>query len=327
MRLRTAASVVLLGLLAAGCGGNPGVPAQPAVNLTAPAAGLERDSAADAGPSWMSPDAKSIDLLYVVDLDAGAVDVYSYPSGKRKGRLKGFSAPHGACVDKSGDVFLTDGNKSEILEYAHGGTTPIQTLQDPNNFPHACSIDPVTGNLAVANSPLGSGGGSVSIYKKATGKGTPITVGNVFQVYFDGYDASGNLFVDGTDMHVAFEFAELPAGASTFTPITLNESINLPGQVQWDGTYLAVGDQVSLDGPSKIDEFTISGTTGTLEGTTQLSDSCDVLGFWIQGSTVIAPNDCAPNVKYFAYPAGGESTETISKKLHEPVGATVSLKQ
>jgi hypothetical protein len=277
--------------------------------------------------SWMSPDAKGMDLLYVSDLNTGSVDVYSYPGAKLKGRLKGFAVPHGECVDKAGDVFITNGGVSQIVEYAHGGTTPIATLNDPHNFPHACSVDPTTGNLAVTSFPLGSGPGTVQIYKHAKGKPKSITVGNVFQVYFCGYDDKGNLFVDGTDMHVAFEFAELPAGSTAFMPITLNQSFTYPAGVQWDGTNLAVGDQVNLSGPSKIYEFSISGNTGTEVGSTSLANSCDVLGFWIQGGTVIAPNDCSPNVMYFNYPAGGSSTKTIGGKLSQPVGTVVSLKQ
>jgi DNA-binding beta-propeller fold protein YncE len=331
MRTSTSDRFALCGALAlvtlAGCSGSPAgtVPSTPTGQ-----ASLFRQTASahpDRSQSWMSPDAKSIDLLYVTDLNTGDVDVYSYPAGKPKGVITGLAVPHGECVDKLGNVFVTNGGQSQILEFAHGGTTPIQTLDDPKNFPHGCAIDPVTGNLAVTNSPLGAGAGTVSIYKRAKGKGKQITVGNVFQVYYDGYDPNGNLFVDGTDMHVAFEFAELPAGATAFTPVTLNASVNIPAAVQWDGTNLAVGDQVSLNGPSKIDQFTITGSAGQLVGTTDMTDSCDVLQFWIQGDTVIAPDDCGSTVKFFAYPAGGASTKTLSKNLSEPVGTVVSPKQ
>jgi hypothetical protein len=147
----------------------------------------------------------------------------------------------------------------------------------------------------------------------------------VFGVSFVGYDGRGNLFVDGySEQGGQFAMAELPAGTHSFETVTLNQTIVLPGAIQWDGKYLAVGDQVSLYGPSTIYEFSMSGSTGTLVNTTPLSDSCDVLQFWIHGKRVITSNYCASHVLYFDYPAGGSSTKTISDKLQEPGGVTVS---
>ncbi len=280
---------------------------------------------ADRRGSWMADDAKSQNLLYVADLGTDHVNVYSYGRGRLKGVLKGFSAVHYECVDAAGNVFIANGSANELLEYAHGGTAPIKTYQEPG-FTHGCSIDPTTGNLAVLHDPETSAPGGISIYRHARGKPREYTTPNVFRVYFIGYDGKGNLFVDGTDMHVTFEIAELPAGSKTFEAVTLDQSIVLPGAIQWDGKHLAVGDQVSISGPSKIYEFSMSGATGTLVGTTPLSNSCDVLQFWIQGHQAIAGNVCAPHVLYFSYPSGGSSTKTISRKLKEPVGVTVSLK-
>lgn len=275
--------------------------------------------------SWMAPDAKSMDLLYVSDLNNGDVNVYSYPRGRLEGTLTGFSAPHYECVDKAGNVFIANGGKKQLVEYAHGGTSPIKIYREPG-FTHGCAIDPTTGNLAVLHDPPTSGPGGFSIYTHAKGKPAEYTTPNVFRVYFIGYDNQGNLFVDGTDMHVAFEFAELPAGSKTANAVTLNQSIVLPGAIQWDGQYLAVGDQVSISGPSKIYEFSISGSSGTLAGTTSLTNSCDVLQFWIDQKRVVASNVCSPNVMYFNYPGGGSATKMIGKSLSEPVGVTISHK-
>jgi hypothetical protein len=302
-----------LGLLA-GCGG--GASSQLS-GLPAAAPSVAR------ADSWMASDAKSRDLLYVSDLDTDDVNVYSYPQGKLEGVLTGFQAVHYECVDAAGDVFIANGDAKQLLEYAHGGTTPIKTFNEPG-FTHGCAVDPTTGNLAVLYDPPSSGYGGFSIYKHAKGKPTEYTTPNVFRVYFIGYDGKGDLFIDGTAYHPTFEIAELPAGSTTPKAITLNQTINLPGAIAWDGKYLAVGDQVSIYGPSKIYQFSISGSAGTLEGTTSLSNSCDVLQFWLQGTRVITSDDCAPHVLYFHYPAGGSSTKTISDSLHEPVGVTVS---
>ncbi len=307
------ASATLAGC-AAGGSSSPSVPVDRAVGASSSRAG-----------SWMSPSAKQSDLLYVSDVSAGVVDVYSYPGGKRRGRLTGFDRPHGQCVDKAGDVFVTDSGASQILEYAHGGTTPIATLSDSGNFPHGCAVDPKTGDLAVTNLPPDAGKGNISIYRHAQGTAKNYVIANFAFYYFCGYDGSGNLFVDGTDDRSDFLFAQLAVGTKKFTPVTLDQPITFPAGVQWDGTHLAVGDQVNISGPSEVYEFTMNGSTGTKVGSTPLANSCDVLQFWIAGATVVVPNDCSPNVMFFNYPAGGQSTKTIGSKL-QPSGVAVSLK-
>lgn len=332
--LRVLGVLSAIGLLA-GCGGGGGnagnasafsqlPPSAPGV-ADVRHAGSQAARTGDRRGSWMAPDAVRTNLLYVSDLNLNVVNVYSYPGGKLKGTLTGFAAPHSECVDKAGNVFIANGGVKQLLEYAHGGKSPIHTFTVPG-FTHGCSVDPTTGNLAVLHDPPSDGPGGISIFKHAKGKPTEYTTPNVFRVYFIGYDNKGNLFVDGTDMHVAFEFAELPAGSTTANAVTLNQSIVLPGAIQWDGKHLAVGDQVSIFGPSTVYEFSIQGTTGTETGATPMTDSCDVLQFWIQGKRMIAANDCSSNVMYFGYPGGGSSIKTISDSLSEPVGVTVSLK-
>lgn len=303
-----------IGILS-GCGsGNAGLPAS-----QLPAAARVRT---DRSASWMAPDAKKHALLYVADAGTDDVDVYSYPRGRLKGVLTGFTAVHYECVDAAGNVFIANGDANQLLEYAHGGTVPIKTYTE-SSFVHGCAIDPTNGNLAVSHDPASPGPGVISVYRHARGKARDYT-SSVFGVSFVGYDGHGDLFVDGESQQGGFVMAELPAGTHSFETVTLNQSIVLPGAIQWDGKYLAVGDQLSLYGPSTIYEFSMSGSTGTLVNTTPLADSCDVLQFWIQARRVIASNFCASHVLYFNYPTGGSSTKAISDKLEEPLGVTVS---
>lgn len=122
-----------------------------------PGAAPPNASAASHGPaarSWMLPEAKNNDLLYVSDLLAQVVYIYTYRGHKLVGTLTGFFNPEGLCVDKAGDVYVTNDTSEgvhQITEYAHGATTPLRTLNDPQGRANGCSVDPKTGDLAVAN--------------------------------------------------------------------------------------------------------------------------------------------------------------------------------
>lgn len=273
--------------------------------------------------SWMSPGAAAQDLLYVSNVDT--VTVYSYPRGKLEGTLNGFSEPTGECVDSKGDIFITNANTGQIFEYAHGGKKPLTVLRSPAGDPVGCSVDPTTGNLAVSSLGFGSNG-SVGVYKDA--RGTPKIYQNPsFQQYwYCGYDAAGNLFVDGLNSTSAFEFAELPKGRHGLKSISLNQNIGWPGGVQWDGKHVAVSDQ----NVTVVYQFDIKGNSGTKAGSTSLGGS-NVAGigdFFILGSRLIAPNlctgSCTGNVLYYSYPAGGLPTKTIANGVRFPHGLVVS---
>lgn len=277
----------------------------------------------DRNRSWMAPDAKRHDLLYVSDsfpYGSNDVYVYSYPRGRLKGKLTGFNEPSGQCADKAGNVFIANFGASEILEYAHGGTSPINTLSDPGYYPLGCSIDPTTGNLAVTNRLSTSfTAGDVAIYANASGTPTSYTAPNFYYYEFCGYDNRGNLYIDGTTKASGLEYADLPSGGTSFSDLMLNQSIGFPGGVQWHGTHLAIGDQSA----AVIYQFAIRGNNGTKVGSTPLTGSKDVVQFWIQGKKVIGPDAGLAHVAFYNYPAGGSPTKTITG-LGEPVGLTIS---
>ncbi|MGB8149847.1 MAG: hypothetical protein WCE97_01475 [Candidatus Cybelea sp.] len=303
----------------AGCGG--GSRLSPDLST-----GLQRSVAPAVHSSWMAPDAKKKDLLYISNLGNNTITAYSWPKGKLKGTLTGFTGVQGLCSDKNGDIFITNQiyGASQILKYAHGGTSPIATLSDAGYYPSGCSVDPKTGNLAVANVYRGN----LGIYQHATGSPTYYTDSNIYyglySYFFCGYDDNGNVYVDGTnDGSGGFEFAELPSGSSAFTDITLNQHIGFPGGVQWDGKHIAVGDQYG----QAIYQFTISGSKGTEIGSTLLTGSGDVVQFWKQGPKVVGPDQSNSDVGFWNYPAGGSSTKTITNGIDVPVGATVSKRK
>src|SRR5580700_10082829 len=143
---RYALSMGAAAAILAGCGGSqPPIGAPGAMPQTSTIA-----THADRSGSWMLPEAKREDLLYISDVYG--VHVFSYPKGTHVGDLTGVASPQGLCTDREGNVFVTDLTVGYVYKYAHGGTRPIKVLYDiyVDFGPIDCSVDHVTGNLAVA---------------------------------------------------------------------------------------------------------------------------------------------------------------------------------
>jgi len=265
------------------------------------------------------------DLLYISDAGSNRVYVYALPSRKLTQTLTGFDEPQGECSDAAGNVFITNTQKSEILEFAHGGTKPIQTLKNRGYYPVGCSVDASTGNRAVTNI-FGANGKycAVSNFKNASRSPTQYTDSSIYYYYFCGYDDAGNLYLDGYTPDSTFAFAVLPSGSSTFLNIALNQPIYFPGTVQWTGKWVMVGDQQSgRSNKSVLYEFRIRGSIGYLENFTDLNEATDVAQAWLQGKTVYAPDSEGADVGFYHYVHGGNPFERIGG-LSSPVGSTVS---
>jgi hypothetical protein len=271
--------------------------------------------------SFIAPNAKKQDLLYVSDYGDGAVHVYTWPKGKFIQTLSGFRRAAGECVDKAGDVWITSYVSQEIVEYAHGGTMPIATLSDPDEYPISCSVDPTTGNLAVGNiETTGDDQGSVAIYPDAQGTPTLYNDPGIDRIFFIDYDDAGNLFVDGRPYSTGgFVLAELPEGSSTFMNISLDQSIGMPGGVQWNHNEIVVGDQQN----PYLYRFRISGSSASEVGETALDGGDDVVQFYIDGGKVVGPNADTGNAMIWKYPKGGSATKTLSG-LSLPFGTVIS---
>ncbi|HEX4014000.1 MAG TPA: hypothetical protein VHX17_08950 [Candidatus Cybelea sp.] len=325
------------GAIVAGCSAS----SSPMPQAAALAGGTRVLGRLDHGPSWILPDAKKQNLLYVSDLEAQEVFIYVYGSKKLVGTLGGFFNPEGLCVDKKGDVWVTNDTSEgehQIIEYAHGATTALKTLDDPDGRVNGCAIDPVTGDLAVTNfwGPT-EGSGGVSIYPHGSGSPASYSDPQIYYYYYCGYDDKGDLFVDGLSYGSETGFAELPAGGKAFQDIALPETIYLPGGVQWDGQYMAVGDQVAVKHSfqSVIYQFAISGSSGSEVGATILTGGNEVAQFWLprpkgkkkgQATRVIGPNGDGMNTLIWSYPNAGNPIKTYSGE-QDATGATLSLKR
>jgi hypothetical protein len=255
----------------------------------------------------MDPHAGSSALLYVADSGKNAVYVYSFPDGKLMGTLTGFDVPQGECVDGTGNVWIANQAASEIREYAHGGTKPLATLKDPEEYPDSCAVDPKTGDLAVTNGFSSSGGGSIAIYAGAKGSPVKRTDSAMREYSFVTYADNGDLFVDGVDAHGRFALAKLPKGASKFVNIALAR-VRRPGALAWDTSELAIGDADPFRKGLRIYHL----TDGKPTGHTELTDNCGALeDFALYGDTVVAIDQSCQTAGVFNYPGGGSPTKEI----------------
>jgi len=306
--------------LLAGCGGGsqlganqiqPNAP-QTRANLALidPGAGTH----AAPGRSWMAPEAKKSDLAYISNFYNSTVLAFTYPGGKYVGSISGVADAQGLCAAKTGNWWAVASGGDEVLEYAHGGTTPISSVSVTAGEPADCALDLTTGNLAVTI----LGAGDVVVFTGGSGSGTTIA-DDLVSSYFDGYDHKGDLFVDGITPSDTYGVVELAKGSSTFVPITLSHTLEFPGDIQWHGTYLAVGDQETSD----IYHFAIHGTKGKEIGVTHLTGGGG--GFWIQKPDVIAVDAGSETAAIWKYPAGGSPIRILQGSFDLPIGVTVSV--
>ncbi len=286
--------------LLAACGGTPPIGAPGAMPRSdAIAQNAER------GGSWMLPEAKDEDLLYGTN-DDGSVYVFSYPKTTEIGALKGVADPWGACVDRHGNVWITEARyNGKVLEYAHGGTEPIATLTPGSEGGTGCAVDPTSGNLAVITGSY-AGGGVVSVFPRAKRKPITYAAPKMWVLYYCAYDDHGNLFVRGYDWKTNERLIELSEGSKTFVTVQTKVNYASGGAVQWDGTYLAVQ---GFD-PSKteeIDRLRVTGRVGTVEGIVRLDQPPGgSYSFWVEGGTIAQTSSRGSKIRLWRYPKGGK---------------------
>lgn len=293
----------------------------------------------DTGKSHVSPDAKLAHrLLFVSDDSTYDVYIFSLPKMALKGTLTGFDDPQGMCSDKSGNIWITNTESQDIVQYSRTGTL-LSTLSDPNGYPVGCAVNKANGDLAVTNIfDYPSGNGSVNVYANATG--TPTVYSNPSQTenFFDAYDSSGNLYVDGFG-NSGFSLSELPSGSSTMSTVNISGgTIYFPGGMNWGkATGLIVGDQGCNDTfGSCLYEVSVSGSTGTITGSAPLTNydggACDVVqgtisphGKYFYGECALITTGTGGTADRWAYPAGDTPTN-YSTSVTSPIGAAISNK-
>ena len=260
---------------------------------------------ASRGGSWMLPEAKTGDLLYLPGGCSGTC-IVSYPAGQ----VVGHAGPgtYGACGDDKGNVFIADNDALD--EYSHGATQPVNSFSLPGTV-RSCGVDSRTGNLAVAFY-TSSSQNNVAIFPDAQAPPEYYSAPEV-RTYNCGFDDKGDLFVTGYGSGGVAALAELPDGSETFSLINVAPSLdNFVAQVQWDGSYITL----ELVGPKKgvsLERITVSGSSATVVGVTKFKGvSREATQSWIQNGSIFIPFGTRGDGPYtsklgiWKYPRGGK---------------------
>jgi hypothetical protein len=320
---------VTIGMLA-GCRGGPlqTIGSQALLPQAAPAM-----QDADRGVSWMAPNASRVkELLYVSDDASDDVYVYDYKALKLLGLLKGLRQPYGQCVDAHGNIWITDLTGQQVVEYAHGSIHWKKQLKT-QGASVGCSVDPTSGNLAVANVKTTSSGGNIRVFSSSGYH--DYSNGACYYLEQPGYDAAGNLYVEAYSSSNVVNVCELPRGGNSLTTVSVSQQIYAPSSVMWDGKYLTLADVNYNDSGSTAIYRTGEDTSGnlTVVGTTVLTDTCDggnaeVWQPFIVGTQLVGfDTNCAKRqrISIWTYPTGGDPSKALPDQPRIPEGNAVSI--
>lgn len=306
MRISGLSRYVLSGCVAvamlAGCGGSRGQTAGsdmiPTSSTTAEGQAQKRSGS-------------SGDLLYVTT--AKGVELVSYPHWQIFATIPGTANGQPCSDPRNGNVFVIQPYLAQILVYAHGGTTPINTLSAPSpyNEIYSCAVDPETGDLAATGYDSSLNKGAVLIY--AGGQGTPKVYksAKIRTFYSPAYDGTGNLYIVA-NANSAFRIVRLSAKKKQFSFIQFHDNVFL-ANFQWDGQYFASLDYDGQHKGSTLYQIEITGSSAQVINTSTLYNTAQVSNFCLAEGSLIGffgrlKRDNNQALAVWTYPAGGKDT-------------------
>jgi sugar lactone lactonase YvrE len=268
--------------------------------------------------------------IFVSDAVNNVVNIYN-PKGKLLATLTGFSEPQGLATDAKGNLYVADTANSRIQIYASPYTKTPKSLADAGQYPAGVAVFNNGAVVAVTNIiSTSDGAGSVTIYKKGK-QGPTISNASFAKVYFDGFDAKGNLYIDGSNSDGGVEVGEIAKATTTgkkIAVLTTKNSIAFPG-----GVAVTTAGKIAIDDQDAAAVYTynapVKGSLGNPTKTTDLTGSTDAVTFAFNSNdkdlwTADAGN---ANSAEYAYPKGGAAVTTISVTGGEPIGVAITPAQ
>jgi hypothetical protein len=239
----------------------------------------------------------------------------------------GLSEPQGLATDAAENLYVANTLKSNIFVYAKPYTSPRLTLNDANQLPSGVAVSQ-TGIVGVTNiQSVAGGAGSVSFYAKgSTVPCATVSDPNWSRVYFDAFDASGRLFIDGQNSGGGTLVGEVSGGcsATSITTLTVGNTIQFPGGVQVLSGNILIDDQMvpaiyTYAPPS-------GGSLGSPTATTMLMTGTDPVTFAMKlsGDDLWAASNIGQAGGYkYTYP-GGQFLKSITDGFIITIGIAVN---
>jgi hypothetical protein len=231
---------------------------------------------------------------------------YDYPKSTSPiGSISGLNEPTGECTSGKRTFWIVNAGNGDIDEYTYNGKKHLTTLTDTTATIFSCAVSSKNGDVAVIGYK-----GRVIVFKG--GKQSGAATYNVSGLpYFAGYDAKGDLFIDGFSTTYQIALLELASGSKTFHSVSLPNTVGFPGSVQWDGKYVALTDQLASD----VYRYTIANYAAKLNGTVSLGGADDCGDTWIAKPYLFCNDAGKLAVDVYSYPAGGESIATLDTSM------------
>jgi DNA-binding beta-propeller fold protein YncE len=224
--------------------------------------------------SFMSPDAAGITpTLYVSQFYTNDIQVYKQGGTNQSpiGTItNGVINPQGMFVTPNNWIYVANTGGNNVLVFDKGGTTAIQTLNDPNQYPVDVAVD--TDGTVYASNIFATDGSPGSVTVWAPGNTNPtgsLAVPNNAKVLFCALDKFHNLYVNYIDINsgvgAMVKFKHGQGNAQLTNVVT-----NFPGGMEFDQLgRLAAADQIAANVsayrlPSGTPVFTVASTGDSL---------------------------------------------------------------
>lgn len=251
----------------------------------------------------------------------GPIDLFD-GSGNLLGQLAGATSPQGLASDLKGDVYVADYGSSSIEIYAAGFQSPPTVLSSPSGTHPRC-IDSFSNGRFIATTV---NEGSIYIYKNRV-PSAPISFAPLVNSAWCAFDASGNLYVAGSDQNgnlAIGEIAGVPKGGKTFAPLSYSGQVAGAAAVQvtTDGHIAVYGTDHTLyvfNPPS-------GGSLGAPVSSINYEPESYIAGFAFTSdmANVYVSDLAVGTLTQYAYPGGGPAIQTITLPNEgSPIGVAV----
>jgi hypothetical protein len=289
----------------------------------------------DFSAGFADPKAAKTGVVAISDEHDQTVSVFS-ASGKVVATITGFGfcSPKGLAADSAGNLYAADTFNAKIKVYKNDFKTLIETIDDVQNnqvqYPTSVAVDSTTGVLAdIHIAQIFTGGpGNVAFYAKGQTKPCATVSGSNFQrIYFGGFDANRNLYIDGQDSSGATIVGVISGecSASEIVPLTTKNTILFPG-----GVKVRSNGQIVIEDQDALALYTyaapVNGSLGSPIETTLMQGIIDPVDFaFTKGESKFWTADVGGLAGVeFAYPTGGPLRKVDTRnQFQEPVGVAV----